>query len=239
MGIVLDENCQLIPQEYGRIHNDNDIANLHQADIDLSKSLFEYVCDILENNKDIMLDVETLKYLLDRDSKLSDLAIEGHYEYRTFNYSRLAKIIKENQTLEKSNICIEDIYQVLIQTFQLNNEDVFGNLVTPLEFKRNHEEIDLALLDCYAKVFVEITSIIRKFFDEDFDRLAIVKFRDSGNFGEKVIIELLNSDIDDQDKEFINKILSDENIEIDYDLHYSGTTLKDVLASNCLKKSIK
>lgn len=238
--MVLDENGKLIPQEYGRHLTDNDIDNLHQADLYFSKSLFEYVCDILENNKEIILDSETLKYLLDRDPKPTSSAIEGHYDYRTFNYNRLTKIIKENQTLKKSNISLDNIYQILIQTFQLNNEDVFRTLVTPEEFNKNHEEVNIALLDyCYAKGFVEITNIIRKFFDKDYDRLAIAKLRNNNNFCEKVIIELINSNMDEEDIEFIIKILTDDDIEIDYNFQYSDTTLKEVLALNNHKLYIK
>lgn len=132
IGLVLDENCKLIPQKYGKIFTKNDTTNLREAELDFLKSLFEYVCDILENNKDIMLDVTTLINLLDRDPG----AIEEYY-YRPFNFSRIAKIIKENQTLEKSNVSLEDTYQIMYQTYQYDNEDVFGNLIPPEQLKKS------------------------------------------------------------------------------------------------------
>lgn len=132
IGLVLDENCKLIPQKYGKIFTKNDTTNLREAELDFLKSLFEYICDILENNKDIMLDVTTLINLLDRDPG----AIEEYY-YRPFNFSRIAKIIKENQTLEKSNVSLEDTYQIMYQTYQYDNEDVFGNLIPPEQLKKS------------------------------------------------------------------------------------------------------
>lgn len=182
-----------------------------------------------------MLDAEKLISLLDRDPKLSSSTLDGHY-YRSYNFNRLAKIMKENKTLEKSNISLDDVYQILIQTFQLNNEEVFGVLVKPEEFKQSHEAVNLALLECHANVFVEITSIIRKCFDENFDRLAVAKSRDYDNFCGKVIIELLRSNVDEEDTDFINKMLTDDSIEIDYNLHHSNTTLKKILAHSGIKR---
>lgn len=235
IGLVLSENEELIPQPLSNINNFisshlDYIDAIQQADRDFSINLFEYVCDILENNKGIVLDVETLIRLLDRDPKLLSSTLEGAYCYRPYNFSRIAKIMKENQTLEKSNISLDDIYQILIQTFQLNNEDVFGNLVKPEEFKKNHEAIMFALLDCCANVFVEITNIIKRYLDKDFDRLAIVRLRNNDNFCGKVIIELLRSNVDEEDNDFIIKMLTDSDIEIDYSLQYSDTTLKEILA---------
>lgn len=242
IGLVLDKNEERIPQRtdiiFSRYNISDTIDKIEQADRDFSVKLFEYVCDILENNKDIMLDVETLTSLLDRDPNLYSSTLEGHYYYRLYNFSKLAKIIKANKTLEKSNISLDDVYQILIQTFQLNNEDVFVNLVKPEEFKKNHEAVNLALLECYANIFIEITNIIRKCLDKNFDRLAITKSRNN-NFCEKMIIILLSSNIDEEDMDFINKILNDDDIKIDYNFHYSDKTLKEILTSNYNKIYIK
>ncbi len=140
IGLVLSENEELIPQPLSNINNFissnfNYIDAIQQADCEFSINLFEYVCDILESNRDIMLDAETLIRLLDRRFELSSSNLEGQH-YQTYNFSRLAKIMKENHTLEKSNISLDDTYQILMQTNQFNNEDVFGFLVNSEEFKK-------------------------------------------------------------------------------------------------------
>lgn len=185
VGFVLDENSELIPQRTDIIFSHSNLSHtidkIEQADRDFSVKLFEYVCDILENNKDIMLDVETLINLLDRDPQPSSSTSKGDYYYRSYNFRRLAKILKDNKTLEKSNISLDVLYQILIQTFQLNNEYVFGYLVKSEEFKQNHEAVNLELYDCYPNVFVEITNVIVKYLDKDFDILSIAKFRKNDN----------------------------------------------------------
>ncbi len=140
MGLALSENEELIPQPLINLNNFiskhfNYIDAIEQADRDFAINLFEYVCDILENNSGIMLDVETLIKLLDRSTELPSSNLEGQY-YQTYNFSRLAKILKDNQTLEKSNISLDDTYLILMQTCQFNNEDVFGVLVNSEEFKK-------------------------------------------------------------------------------------------------------
>ena len=56
--IVFDENSEEIAQEYDEL-NSSDMLNLTHANKELSKKLFEYVCSILEVNKDVKLDIET------------------------------------------------------------------------------------------------------------------------------------------------------------------------------------
>lgn len=82
-----------------------------------------------------MLDAETLIRLLDCRSELSSSTLEGQY-HQTFNFSRLARIMKDNRTLEKSNIDLDSVYQILMQTYQFDNEEVFGVLVNSEEFKK-------------------------------------------------------------------------------------------------------
>lgn len=231
--VVLDENGDDVPQEYDEL-NSNDIFNLTQANKELSKKLFEYVCSILESDKDIQLDIETLKKLLNRNPKLFTLSVEESYLYRTFDYKKIVKIINENGTLGKSNISIDDIYQLLFDTCQLNNQDVFCGLVTPEQFSKNHQKIDEILSCCNAKAFVEITNIITRNFDKNFDRLSFAKNRSKDKFCERLIIELLHSYVEDEDCNLIHQILTDSEIQIDYDRYYADcngqTNLKSLIA---------
>ncbi|MBQ3474691.1 MAG: hypothetical protein IJH20_00755 [Bacilli bacterium] len=231
--IVFDENSEEIAQEYDEL-NSSDMLNLTHANKELSKKLFEYVCSILEVNKDVKLDIETLKKLLNRNPKLFTLSVEESYLYRTFDYKKLIKIINENGTLEKSNISIDDIYQILFDTCQLNNQDVFCGLVTPEQFSKNHKKIDEMLSCCNAKAFVEITNIITRNFDKKFDRLSFAKNRSKDKFCERLIIELLYSYVKDEDCNLIHQILTDSEIQIDYDRYYADykgqTNLKSLIA---------
>lgn len=240
--IVLDENGEITEQDYDEI-NSSDMFKLTKANRELSKQLFDYVCSILESNNNITLDVETLKRLLNRNPKLFSLSVEKDYLYRTFDFNKLTKIINENQTLEKSKIDIEEVYQLLLDTCQLNNNDVFGSLVKPEQFKQNHQKIDEILTWCNAKTFAEITKIIKCKFDRDFDRFSIVKKRNKNKFCERLIIELLHWHADKEDCDLIHKILTDSEIEIDYNLYsadYTGQTdLKSIIALSGNRTIIK
>ena len=240
--IVLDENGEIAEQDYDEL-NSSDMFNLTKANRELSEQLFDYVCNILESNKDIKLDTETLKRLLNRNPKLFSLSVEEDYLYRPFDFNRLTKIINENQTLEKSNIGIEEVYQLLLDTGQLNNDDVFGSLVKPDQFNQNHQKIDEVLTWCNAKAFVEITNIIRHNFNKDFDRFSIAKKRNKDKFCERLIIELLHWHTDKEDCDLIHQILTDSEIEIDYDLYsadYMGQThLKSIIALSGNRTIIK
>ncbi len=223
--------------------NSNDSYILSKANRELSEQLFDYVCSILESNKNITLDVETLKRLLNRNPKLFSLSVEEVYLYRPFDFNRLTKIINENQMLEKSNISIEEVYQLLLDTCQLNNDDVFSSLVKPEQFKQNHQKIDEILTWCNAKAFVEITNIIKRNFEKDFDRFSIAKKRNKNKFCEELIIELLHCRADKDDCDLIHQILTDSEIEINYDLYsadYTGQTdLKSVIALSGNRTIIK
>lgn len=233
--IVYDENGKEVAQEYD-VLNLSDMSNLTLANEKLSKNLFEYVCSILETNKDIKVDIKTLKRLLNRNPKLFSLFAERTYLYRDSNYKKLVKIMNENGTLEKSNINIDDIYQLLFDTCQLNNEDVFCGLVTPEQFSQNHKKIDEMLSRINAKTFVEITNIIRCNFDKNFDRLSFAKNRSKDKFCESLIIELLHYYTKDEDEDcnLIHQILIDPEIQIDYDRYYADyigqTNLKSLIA---------
>lgn len=240
--IVFDESGEITPQDYNGL-NFSDMFNLTKANRELSEKLFEYVCDILKDNRDIKLDIETLKRLLNRNPKLFSLSVEKSYLYRPFNFNRLIEIINENQTLEKSNTSIDEVYQLLLDTCQLNNDDVFCNLIKPEQFKQNHQKIDEILTWCNAKTFVEITNIIRRNFDKNFDRFSIAKKRNKDKFCENLITELLHCHFDKDDCDLIHQILTDSEIEIDYDLYsadYTGQTdLKSIIALSGNRTIIK
>lgn len=231
--VVFDKNGEIDPQDYDEI-NSSDMFNLTCANKELSKELFEYVCNILEDKKNVKLDIDTLKCLLNRNPKPFDLSVEESYLYRPFDYKKLVNIIKENDTLKKSNINTDEIYQLLFDTSQLNNQDVFCGLVTPEQFNKNHQKIDKILSNCNAKSFGEITNIIRHNFDKNYDRLSFVKNRSKDKFGERLIIELLHLGVDEEDCNLIHSILIDSEIQIDYNRYYADytgqTNLKSLIA---------
>lgn len=241
-GIVFDKEGNLIPQNPELI-DDNDMSKIRDASCALSENLFLYVCDILENNKDIKLDKETLKRLFNRHPKLFTHSVEESYLYDIFDYKKLANILTENETLKKSNLSLDDLYQLMIDSFQINNEEVVKIFIQPEDFKNNHQKIDEFLEKCNARTFVEETRIIRRLYDKDFDRLSIVKKRNNNNFCERVIIELLGSSSDPDDFDFIHHLLTDDSIEINYDYDsadYIGqTSLKELLAFSGNKDLIK
>ncbi len=230
---VLDKNGEEVPQDYDEF-NSIDMFNLTKANKELSEKLFEYVCSILEINKDVKLDKDTLKRLLNRNPKIISLTVEESYLYRLFKHKKLIKIINQHGILKKSNISIDDIYQLLFDTCQLNNQDVFCGLVTIEQFSQNHQKIDKMLSCCSAKAFVEITNIIRHNFDKNFNRLSFAKNRSKDKFCERLIIELLHSNVNEEDCDLIHQILTDSEIQIDYDQYYADytgqTNLKSLIA---------
>jgi len=239
---VFDEKGERIPQEYDTL-NSHDMYKLIEANRNLSESLFKYVCEILKSNKDVKLDIETLRKIFNRNPKLFTLSVEQDYLYRNFDFKRLARIMRSNDTLKKSNLNMDDIYQLLIDTCQLNNDDVFGSLVKPEDFKENHKKIDELLKCCNAKTFVQVTDIIRRNFDKDYDRLTIVKQRKEKYFCERILINMLKSHINESDSEFIHQILTDDDISIDYNHDWSDyfgqTSLRELLAFSDNRTIIK
>lgn len=231
--IVYDLNGELIPQDYDCISG-SDMFKICRANRKLANKLFDYVCDILEKNKDIKLDYETLKKLLNRAPESVTFSVEDGQLYRLFDFNKLVKIINDNQILKKSNISLDEVYQLLIDTCQLDNDDVFTNLIQPEDFQKNHQKVDDLLMKCNAKTFVDITNIIIEHLDKNFDRLSIVKKRNSDNFPENVIKALLKSISRKENYDFIHKLLTYENIDINYDLYcsdyFGSATLKVLIA---------
>lgn len=224
-GTVLDGNGNIILTGHFLLSNDEQIK-IRKANRKFGITLFLYICEILEHNKDIKLDLETLKNLFNRNPKQVPFVVEKH--------ERLAKILNENQTFEKSGISIDDIYQMLIDTFQIYNSKVFVNLITSEDFINNHKKIDEFLLWCNANDFFKVTEIIRNNFDNDFDRLSILRKRNSDNFCEQVIIKMLQDFHLDSNINFIHTLLTDNKIKIDYNVvnhDFSGRgSLKDYIA---------
>lgn len=214
--------------------NSGDSFVLKKANKKLSEKLFNYVCGILENNKDIKLSLDTLKKLFNRKPTRLSYSIEDDYLYRTLNFERLSEILRENGTLKKSNISIDEVYQLLLDTCELNNEEVFKNLVSSEQYSENHEKIDEVLGWCNASVFIEITKIIRKNYDKDFDRLSVAKERNKNKFIELLIIELLKWYTSEDDYLLIHSLLTDSSLDIDYNFQISDyvgeTDLKSAIA---------
>ena len=159
-----------------------DTINFAHKNRELAEQLFNYVCNLLENNENIKLDIETLKRLLNRNPKPLYFSIEEDYVYRPFDFKRLAII----------------------------------------------------LMWCNAKLFIEITNIIKDHFDKDFDRFSIVKKRNKNKFCETLIIELLDRHCNKEDYDLIYQILTDSEIELDYDMYCSDyigqSDLKSIIA---------
>ena len=214
--------------------NSIDTFDLEQLNKKLAGQIFNYLKDVLKNNKNLVLDVVTLKNLLNRNPKLFSLSVETSYTYMPFDFRGLSSILEENNTLGKSNISMDDIYQVLYDTCQLNNVDVFGSLVAPEQFMNNHQRIDAILGSCNAKTFVEVTNIIRRKLDKNFDRLSFVKKRKDNNFCESVIMVLLQWSPDEDDFAFVHQILTDKDITLNYNLSFfdyiGDTKLRDAIA---------
>lgn len=237
-GIVFDNNGKMLLQEKDFTRCEDDFVCLktfsHRANVDLVRNLFDYTCDILERNKDVVLDVSTLSRLLNRNPKRLSMSIDMDYVYRGLDFTRLAKIVKQNEMLDKANISTGDVYQLLIDTCQLNNEFVVPHLVSSDDFKNNHSKIDEILKTCGAWNFVNITNIIVKYLDEDFDRLSYVREKQNEIFSGYVIFHSLKSDCEEKDYELVHEILTDNDIEVDYTVSLSdylgGYNLREFIA---------
>ena len=240
--VVLDEKGERISQDYDKLIS-SDISKLRESNRDLSENLFEYVCEILNKHKDVKLSVETLTKLLNRNPKLFSLSIERSYLYRNLDFKKLVKIINENQTLTKSNISVDELYQLLINTSQIDVSEIFTGLITKEQFNDNHEKISEFLSKCNSKYFADVTKIITRNYDKEFDRLNIVKKRKESNFTERLIIQLLKSNLREEDYIFIHNLLTDKNANIDYEYDYADyfgqTSLKELIAFSGNKIIIK
>lgn len=237
-GIVFDKEGQMLPQEKDFTECEDDFICLktfsHRANVDLVRSLFDYTCDILEKNKDVTLDIETLTRLLSRNPKSLSLSVDVDYVYRVFDFTRLAQIVQQNEMLDKADISIDGVYQLLIDTCQLDNEFVFPYLVDSEEFKNNHSKIDELLKNCGALSFVNVTNIIVRYLDENFDRLSYIKNRKDEIFTGYVIIYSLKSAREEKDYDLVHAILTDSDIGVNYGMfvgdYFGSYSVRDCIA---------
>lgn len=203
---------------------------LHQNNI-FKKNVFLYICTILKENKDIVIDYETLKKLFNCQPTKMSMLPYNEYLKNSFCYKKLAIILDENQTLKKSNITIDQIYQLLIDTYQIDEKDVFIHLISGDDFKNNHIRIDDFLKKCNGKTFAIVTNIIKNNYDKNYDCINILKSKDSKVHIEDVIIESLNNS---ESYNLICEIMKNKDIDVNYDYIYSDyfgcSTLKDLLA---------
>lgn len=161
-----------------------------------------------------------------------NFTIEDDYIGRTFDFEKLSQILHKNETLKKSNIVIDDIYQLLIETCELHNENVFTNLITSEQYKENHKKIDEILISCNAKLFVQITNIIRNNFDKDFELFSIAKKRNENNFCERLIIELLEWHTDEKDYDlYAQDYIGDAKLKSIIALSGNRTIIRDLINS--------
>ncbi len=224
-----DKSCNLINTNY---NIDNEIRySLDSENKNFAKILFNYVCNILTNNKFIKLDKNNLKNLLNRRPKYSDLDL---CHYRPFDFEYLINIINENKLLEKASINTDLLYQILLDTYQINNEYAFVNLISHEEFTKNKNKLNEILLCVKPEIFIDIYNIIKNNYDKEYDVFNIIKKRNKNNFCEKVIIELLNRYISKEDCNLIHKILTYPEITINYNYYiasyYGETNLKSLIA---------
>lgn len=214
--ILNDSNGKQSNLQFDRFNNY--IAyKMKSANEEFGKKLFDYVCDMLQEHPDITLDADTLKKLLNRNPQVFTYSIDRECYYRSLDFQRLANILKSNGTLKKSGMNVSQVYQLLIDTFQLTDENVFITLVTPKQFNEDHTALDDFLKICTARTFISVTNIIIKYYDEDFDRFSLLKGRKEKNFFESIIIEALKN-LNDNHKniDLILQVIEDENIQINY-----------------------
>lgn len=231
--IAYNKNGEAYEQEWEEL-NSFSIRKIIPANHQFAIELFNYICDILEENPDVTLDTETLIHLLNRNPKLFELTVDQSYLYRLFNFERLASILEKNDTIKKSNISLDNIYDILIKTCQINNEEIFKKLVNSEQFKSNHEKIDEIMKQVNSKIFAEIYNIIVNNFDKEYDGKSILKNRKNDNYIERVIISLLGSKKTNETFNFIHTLLSDDDLTINYDCsagdYYGPSDLKSLIA---------
>lgn len=240
--VVFDKNGEKLDCD-NRVLSDAEFTKLSIANKECADKLFNYIYAILKKEIDVKINIDTLTKLLNRNPKLFNLTAEKSYLYRSCNFEKMAKLLMENETLTKSNISEEEIYKLLIDTCQLDNEQVFKALVSKEQFKKVSEKIYAFLRKCNPKTFIDVTNIIIENYDPDFDRLAFIKQVSIPTYFENLIIELLRNCPRKQDFELIHQVLTDKNIKIDYGYDYSDYvgqfTLRDLIAFSKNKTIIK
>lgn len=195
------------------------------------KNIFNYICILLSENEDIVLDYETLNKLFNCHPTRMSMLPNNEYIKNNFGYKELAITLEKNQTLKKSNITPDQIYQLLIDSFHIDEKDIFTHLISVDDFNKNHEKIDEFLKHCNGRTFAIVTNIIKNNYDENYDCINLLRQKDSKVKIEDVIIASLNySEL----YNLICELLQNKDLNINYDYNYSDyfgySSLKDLLA---------
>ena len=193
-----------------------------RSDRRLAENLFRYIGTILENYPDITLKKETITRLFNTNPELFPFSVDEIYDDRMLDYVSLAAIMNQNKTLEKSGFTTEDILKLLIDTYQVRNEKIWREFLTPKQLQTSHQTIDEFLSHCNAKMFVHISNIITRNFDANYDRYTLIKehSKDNKAFPTAVLKELSHVAETEADYQLMKRLLTDDEIQIDWNLSH-------------------
>lgn len=193
-----------------------------RSDRRLAENLFRYIGTILENHPDITLRKETITRLFNTNPELFPFSVDEIYDDRMLDYVSLAAIMNQNKTLEKSGFTTEDILKLLIDTYQVRNEKIWREFLTPEQLQTSHQTIDEFLSHCNAKMFVHISNIITRNFDANYDRYTLIKehSKDNKAFPTAVLKELSHVAETEADYQLMKRLLTDDEIQIDWNLSH-------------------
>ena len=193
-----------------------------RSDRRLAENLFRYIGTILENYPDITLRKETITRLFNTNPELFPFSVDEIYDDRMLDYVSLAAIMNQNKTLEKSGFTTEDILKLLIDTYQVRNEKIWREFLTPEQLQTSHQTIDEFLSHCNAKMFVHISNIITRNFDANYDRYTLIKehSKDNKAFPTAVLKELSHVAETEADYQLMKRLLTDDEIQIDWNLSH-------------------
>lgn len=184
----------------------------------LAGKIFHYIGTILEKHPDITLSKETITKLFNTNPELFPFSVDEIYDDRMLDYLSLAKIMNQNKTLEKSGFTTEDILKLLIDTYQIRNKAIWEQFLTPEQFQASHQTIDEFLSHCNANTFVQISNIITRDFDANYDRYFLIKEhgKKSKMFPTTILKELALTAETESDFQLIERLLIDGEISIDW-----------------------
>ena len=193
-----------------------------RSDRRLAENLFRYIGTILENYPDITLKKETITRLFNTNPELFPFSVDEIYDDRMLDYVSLAAIMNQNKTLEKSGFTTEDTLKLLIDTYQVRNEEIWREFLTPKQLQTSHQTIDEFLSHCNAKMFVHISNIITRNFDSNYDRYTLIKehSKDNKAFPTAVLKELSHVAETEADYQLMKRLLTDDEIQIDWNLSH-------------------
>lgn len=211
-----------------------------RANINLSNALFAYIGKLIQENPDITLSYDTLRVLLDTQPAPFYDSIENlYYSKRQYNFQSLAEILKQNNTLKKSGLSIEDTYQLLIDTHQIHKPEMWLALLTPEEVQSSsHQVLDDFLNGCDISTFITINDFFAKLFDPSYDPYTklIKRIQKNPEMATTILERLCRKASTEQDYNFIADVLTNKNITIDYNKQFrdyindTGYTITSSLA---------